>query len=108
VISRGGRPSPVRAAGGQTRSSTALSASPTTLPSLLAFARPGHVLFGSDTPFAPYGIVSYFTQRLDASDLLDDRQRQQINRGSAELLLSHNRSASNAAARSAPSGVTGR
>ena len=32
---------------------TALSGSPTALPSLLAFAHPGHVLFGSDWPFAP-------------------------------------------------------
>jgi predicted TIM-barrel fold metal-dependent hydrolase len=66
---------------------TALSASPTALPSLLAFAKPGHILFGSDTPFAPDSIVSYFTQGLDASDLLDDQQRHDINRGSAELLF---------------------
>lgn len=32
---------------------TALSASPTALPSLLAFAEPGHILYGSDFPFAP-------------------------------------------------------
>ena len=31
----------------------ALSGSPTALPSLLAFAKPGHVLFGSDWPYAP-------------------------------------------------------
>jgi 6-methylsalicylate decarboxylase len=66
---------------------TALSASPTSLPSLLAFARPGHVLFGSDTPFAPDGIVGYFTGQLDGSDLLDDRQRHLIDRGGAERLF---------------------
>jgi predicted TIM-barrel fold metal-dependent hydrolase len=66
---------------------TALSATPATLPSLLAFARPGHVLFGSDTPFAPDRIVSYFTGRLDASNLLDDQQRHMIDRGAAELLF---------------------
>jgi 6-methylsalicylate decarboxylase len=32
---------------------TALSSSPAALPTLLAFARPGHILFGSDWPFAP-------------------------------------------------------
>ncbi|GAA5169450.1 amidohydrolase family protein [Amycolatopsis dongchuanensis] len=32
---------------------TALSATPTALPSLYAFAEPGHVLYGSDFPFAP-------------------------------------------------------
>lgn len=32
---------------------TALSASPSALPALLAFAEPGHVLYGSDWPFAP-------------------------------------------------------
>ena len=32
---------------------TALSSSAVALPSLLAFAKPGHVTFGSDWPFAP-------------------------------------------------------
>src|SRR5271166_2146398 len=32
---------------------TALSSSAAALPTLLAFARPGHVTFGSDWPFAP-------------------------------------------------------
>ena len=32
---------------------TALSATPAALPALLAFAEPGHVLYGSDWPFAP-------------------------------------------------------
>ncbi|MGP3936823.1 amidohydrolase family protein [Nonomuraea sp. KM88] len=39
---------------------TALSASPAALPSLLAFAKPGHVLYGSDWPFAPELAVAYF------------------------------------------------
>jgi predicted TIM-barrel fold metal-dependent hydrolase len=51
---------------------TALSASPAALPSLLAFARPGHVLFGSDWPYAPAVAVSYFTGQLDAWRALDD------------------------------------
>ncbi|GAA2629005.1 amidohydrolase family protein [Actinomadura fulvescens] len=39
---------------------TALSSSPAALPSLLSFARPGHVLYGSDWPFAPELAVTYF------------------------------------------------
>ncbi|MDL5159666.1 amidohydrolase family protein [Actinomycetospora termitidis] len=44
---------------------TALSGSPAALPSLLAFARPDHVLYGSDWPFAPASAVTYFTGGLD-------------------------------------------
>lgn len=44
---------------------TALSSSPAALPTLLAFARPGHVLFGSDWPFAPTPACQYFAQGLD-------------------------------------------
>jgi predicted TIM-barrel fold metal-dependent hydrolase len=50
---------------------TALSGSPAALPSLLAFAKPGHVLFGSDWPYAPAPAVSYFTGQLDAYGSLD-------------------------------------
>jgi predicted TIM-barrel fold metal-dependent hydrolase len=41
---------------------TALSSSPSALPSLLSFARPGHVLYGSDWPFAPELAVAYFNE----------------------------------------------
>ncbi|MEJ2886814.1 amidohydrolase family protein [Actinomycetospora aeridis] len=44
---------------------TALSGSPSALPSLLAFARPDHILYGSDWPFAPDNVVTYFTDGLD-------------------------------------------
>lgn len=44
---------------------TALSGSPSALPSLIAFARPERVLFGSDWPFAPEVAVRYFTAGLD-------------------------------------------
>jgi predicted TIM-barrel fold metal-dependent hydrolase len=66
---------------------TALSASPTALPSLLAFAQPGHVLFGSDWPFAPDGIVSYFASNLDRYAGLEPTQRHDIDRGGAEKLF---------------------
>jgi 6-methylsalicylate decarboxylase len=49
---------------------TALSASSAALPSLLAFAEPGHVLYGSDWPFAPEPAVAYFTAPVrDAEDI---------------------------------------
>jgi predicted TIM-barrel fold metal-dependent hydrolase len=66
---------------------TALSGSPAVLPSLLAFAKPGHVLFGSDWPYAPPIAVSYFTGQLDAYPV-DDEAHAAIDRGNAEALLS--------------------
>lgn len=48
---------------------TALSASSSSLPSLLAFAKPDHVLYGSDFPYAPAARSRYFTEQLDAFDL---------------------------------------
>jgi hypothetical protein len=38
-----------------------MNLSPAALPSLLAFAKPGHVLYGSDWPFAPELAVAYFS-----------------------------------------------
>ena len=66
---------------------TALSASPAALPSLLAFARPGHVLFGSDWPFATPDLVASFTGNLDAADSLDPDRRQAVDHGSAMALF---------------------
>jgi 6-methylsalicylate decarboxylase len=43
---------------------TALSSSPAALPTLLAFAKPGHVLYGSDWPFAPAPAAQYFANGL--------------------------------------------
>ena len=48
---------------------TALSSSPAALPTLLAFARPGHILFGSDWPFAPVQATQYFANGLDQHGL---------------------------------------
>ncbi len=44
---------------------TALSA-PDALPSLFAFASPGHVLFGSDFPYAPVKAINNITECLDS------------------------------------------
>ena len=65
---------------------TALSSSPAALPTLLAFAKPGHVLFGSDWPFAPEIAVSWFAGSLDAYPL-DDAARAAIDRGNAAALF---------------------
>lgn len=66
---------------------TALSSSPAALPSLLAFAKPGHVLFGSDWPYAPAPAVSYFTGQLDAYAALDAAGHVAIDRESAVALF---------------------
>lgn len=45
---------------------TALSSSPAALPTLHAFAQPGHILYGSDWPFAPELAVTYFNEAISA------------------------------------------
>ena len=62
-------------------------AAPHALPSLLAFARPGHVHFGSDWPFVPDVAVGYYTGALDDYDGMDAEQRWEVNRGGAEALF---------------------
>jgi predicted TIM-barrel fold metal-dependent hydrolase len=64
---------------------TALSATPTALPSLLAFADPARITFGSDFPFAPNS-GHQFTETLDAYPM-DEKLRHAINRGNAEKLF---------------------
>ncbi|MFB7337015.1 amidohydrolase family protein [Streptomyces adustus] len=64
---------------------TALSSSPAALPTLLAFALPGHVLFGSDWPFAPTPAGQYFANGLDT--FLTPAQSEAVNRTSAEALF---------------------
>ncbi len=65
----------------------ALSGSPAALPSLLQFAKPDHVLFGSDWPFAPSAAVSYFTGQFDKWDGLSADERNGIDRGNAQKLF---------------------
>jgi predicted TIM-barrel fold metal-dependent hydrolase len=66
---------------------TALAASPSALPSLLAFAEPGHVLYGSDWPFAPEETGSYYNHYLETYPGYTPGQAEAINRGSAEALF---------------------
>ncbi|MEU2125016.1 amidohydrolase family protein [Nocardia niwae] len=67
---------------------TALSAGAAALPSLLAFADPGHVLYGSDWPFAPDPAVHYFNAGLDTFPGCDDATRRNIERDNAIALFS--------------------
>jgi predicted TIM-barrel fold metal-dependent hydrolase len=64
----------------------ALSSSPTALPSLLAFAEAGHVLYGSDFPYAPVGAVAAFAGLYEGFPL-PDAQRASIDHGAAEALF---------------------
>jgi 6-methylsalicylate decarboxylase len=66
---------------------TALSATPYSLPSLLAFAAPGHVLYGSDFPFATEPWVLQFDSGLDDYPGWQPGRLDAVNRGGAEALF---------------------
>ena len=44
------------------------------MPSLEAFAEEGHVVFGTDFPFAPASVASSFIQKFDAYGLVPEDQ----------------------------------
>lgn len=62
---------------------TALS-TPTGLPSLVAFAQPGHITFGSDWPYAADDRAALFTEELDNYRRID---HDSVNREAAEVLF---------------------
>jgi predicted TIM-barrel fold metal-dependent hydrolase len=64
----------------------ALSGSPTALPGLMALAKPGHVLYATDWPYATDAIVGAFTGMYESYSL-NDAQRASIDRGNAEALF---------------------
>ena len=66
---------------------TALTSSAAALPTLLAFARPGHVTFGSDFPFAPVAAGKLFAAGLENYPGLDAPAREAIERGNALALF---------------------
>jgi predicted TIM-barrel fold metal-dependent hydrolase len=66
---------------------TALSSSAAALPTLLAFAQPGHITFGSDWPFAPVTAGKLFAAGLDTYAGLDAQTRDAINRTNALALF---------------------
>ena len=66
---------------------TALSSSAAALPSLFAFAKPGHVTFGSDWPFAPVAAGKLFAAGLETYPGLDAGARAAIERSNAVALF---------------------
>jgi predicted TIM-barrel fold metal-dependent hydrolase len=66
---------------------TALSSSAAALPSLLAFAKSGHVTFGSDWPFAPIAAGKLFAAGLETYPGLDTDARAAIERTNALSLF---------------------
>ncbi|MFE9929171.1 amidohydrolase family protein [Streptomyces sp. NPDC005533] len=66
---------------------TAFCAGPASLPSLLAFAEPGHVLYGSDFPMVPEEWCAGFDDGLDGYPHWADGQLHAIHRGNAESLF---------------------
>lgn len=65
---------------------TALSTSPTSLPSLLAFADPTRILYGTDWPYALSPTIEYF-EREFAAYPLSAEQRTAIEHGNAHRLF---------------------
>jgi predicted TIM-barrel fold metal-dependent hydrolase len=66
---------------------TALAASPSALPALQAFAEPGHILYGSDWPFANEEAGTYFNGFLERYDGFGVGEAEAIERVSAEVLF---------------------
>ena len=66
---------------------TALSSTVAALPTLLAFAKPGHITFGSDYPFAPVDVAKLFAAGLETYPGLDPDSRKDIDRTNALTLF---------------------
>src|ERR1700739_2880107 len=66
---------------------TALSSTAAALPSLLAFAKPGHITFGSDFPFAPTAAGKLFAAGLETYPGLDADARAAIEHTNALALF---------------------
>jgi 6-methylsalicylate decarboxylase len=66
---------------------TALSSSAAALPTLLAFAKPGHITFGSDFPFAPTAAGKLFAAGLETYRAIDAQTRNAIERTNALALF---------------------
>jgi 6-methylsalicylate decarboxylase len=67
---------------------TALSSSAAALPTLLAFAKPGHITFGSDWPFAPTAAGKLFAAGLETYPTINTGTREAIERTNALALFS--------------------
>jgi predicted TIM-barrel fold metal-dependent hydrolase len=51
------------------------------------FAKPGHLLYGSDTPYANEGIIGFHTSGLDSYKFEDPNLIKQINYENAHALF---------------------
>lgn len=51
------------------------------------FAKPGHLLYGSDTPYANDKIINFHTSRFDKYQFADPKMKDAINRGNALALF---------------------
>ena len=72
---------------------TALSA-PSGFPSLLAFAPRGHVVFGTDYPYASEAVSKTFTRNMDNYDQFGKHELDEINQNALSLfprLTAHTR-----------------
>ena len=58
---------------------------PSGLPSLLAFARPGHIVYGTDYPYVSTAVCKTFTRRLDEAEGLPPAKLSEINTGARAL-----------------------
>lgn len=66
---------------------TALSTSEAVFAALQNFAKPDHILFGSDYPLAPEFVTQRETEAIDASKVLDTKWRKAIDRDNALKLF---------------------
>jgi predicted TIM-barrel fold metal-dependent hydrolase len=65
----------------------ALSSSAAALPILMEFAKKGHIMYGSDYPYAPVEVSVSFARKLDTYTRLSEDERAAINRANALTLF---------------------
>ncbi|KAB8219270.1 hypothetical protein BDV33DRAFT_192095 [Aspergillus novoparasiticus] len=66
---------------------TAVAGSENVMRVMEKFAKPGHLLYGSDTPYANNGIINFHTSRQDNYHFEDTSLADNINRGNALALF---------------------
>lgn len=66
---------------------TAVAGTENVLCILEKFAKPGHILYGSDTPYAKNDIIDFHTSRQDASRFQEPGLATQVNRENALVLF---------------------
>ncbi|KAE8383135.1 amidohydrolase 2 [Aspergillus bertholletiae] len=66
---------------------TALSGTENVLRTLERFAKPGHILYGSDAPYANVDIINFHTSRLERYPFENPNLPAEINRGNALTLF---------------------